>query len=70
MHVKDMINKYSRSNPHALNRPEGHIATKGTHKETYFRTKGNKVLVTTKDVRDTVWRNTALAKALDLAARS
>lgn len=67
--AKDLINGYTRSNPKVLQRQEGYVPTGKTHKESFYKLKGNRIVIETKDVRETVWRNTALAHALSKAAR-
>ena len=66
--IKHEINRILRSNPRALNRQEGHIPTGKTHNATFYKLKGNRVVIENKPVRETAWRNTSMAQALAKAA--
>lgn len=66
MNVRQEIAKGSHK---ALTRPEGHIWTGKTHKESFYKLKnGGKIVIEQKDVRETVWRSNSMAAALLKAA--
>lgn len=60
--IKDYVN--SPEGKKTLNRPDGNLWTGRTYKDDFYRLRGNKVVIERKDVRETAWRNTALAQAL------
>ena len=66
--VKHEINKQLRGNPKLLNRVEGYVPTGKMHKASFYKLKGNRLVIEQKDVRETAWRSTSMAHALAKAA--
>jgi hypothetical protein len=69
MNIKSEIKTYLEKNPKALTRPTGHLPTGKVNRQSFHALKGNREVITMKDVRETVWRNNSMAVAMAEAIR-
>lgn len=69
--MKAFIQGYAKSEhgSRVVNRSEGSIPTGKHRNESFYALKGDKVVVTTKKVQETVWRNSSMAQAMLKAAQ-
>lgn len=69
--LKAFVRGYAHSDngKKVVSRPQGHVPTGKTYQAAFYSLRGNAIKIENKAVRETVWRNPALAQALIQAAQ-